>query len=597
KEGRWEVNGGMWVEADCNLTSGESLVRQLLHGKKFFKDEFGATSNCLWLPDVFGYSAAMPQILKKSGIDTFMTTKISWNQYNRIPNDTFNWKGIDGSEVLTHFVTTPEEGGGGWSAYTYNGLVNSFTVNGIWKEYRNKELNNETLLSYGYGDGGGGVNREMLEMIDKLSLVPSNPQITTGTAGEYFDELHEKIKDKKVNKWDGELYLEFHRGTYTSQAKTKKANRKLEYMLRNSEIFSSLYAGNDYPFDLYDATWKKVLTHQFHDILPGSSITEVYADAAKIYKEIEETLGENLNQTAVKNSVSENNVWTVFNFNNFSGEKNIYIKTSKSFNFTDSNQNRLRSQKVREGYLVTVSLQGISSKIIFGEEIQETYAQLNSNIFEINNENYVLKWNEKGYLTSIFDKVQQKEMLKEKEVGNEICMFEDIPRLYDAWELEPYYINKKYPVNKLISSKLIEDGEIEKTVEFVWEIGNSKISQKIVLQNNSRRIDFVTHVNWQEKNKILRTFFPVNVRASKATFDIQFGNIERPTHKNTEWDFAKFEIVGHKWADISQRDSGMALLNNCKYGYSAVESTLGLSLLKSPIAPDKTADIGEHTFI
>ena len=283
EEGRWEVDGGMWVEADCNLTSGESLTRQILIGSKFIKDEFGKEVEYLWLPDVFGYSWALPQILKKSGIDMFMTTKISWNQFNRMPHDTFRWKGMDGSEVLTHFITTPEPWNepGSWF-YTYNGLLTAKTVKGVWDAYSEKEMNKELLVSYGYGDGGGGVNRDLLERRRRINKIPGLPSLETSTAGEYFKDLKETVKntDKYVHTWDGELYLEYHRGTYTSQGYNKRMNRKMELLYRRAEWLSAMQAARKGDLSLAEQEaltegWKLILTNQFHDIIPGSSIHEV----------------------------------------------------------------------------------------------------------------------------------------------------------------------------------------------------------------------------------------------------------------------------------------------------------------------------------
>lgn len=598
KAKRWEPNGAMWVEADCNLTSGESLVRQLLYGKKFFKDEFDITSNCLWLPDVFGYSAALPQILRKSGIDTFMTTKISWNQYNRIPNDTFYWKGIDGSKVLTHFITTPTEPTGNWWYYTYNGEINAGTVNGIWDGYRNKSLTNELILSYGFGDGGGGVNREMLEMIDKLSMVPGNHEIKTGFAGEFFDELHDKIEDKSVNEWDGELYLEYHRGTYTTQAKTKKYNRQLEILFRNTEITSALLAPTQYPSELLEAQWKKVLTNQFHDILPGSSITEVYEDAEKTYAEVEQVVTQALETILEAATDSKALCWSVMNYTNFETTQLVKITTDHSLDFFGANKVRLRSQATEGGYYVEVKLYPLQTTQIYAEVSQAPKLTTATPIaiHELQNERYHIQWNEVGKLTSIYDKTLCREMLKAGELGNDLVLFEDMPRMYDAWELEPYYEDKPRSVNQLVHIKLIETGDLYQSVEFKWAFGQSVLTQTMVLQATTARIDFMTHVDWHERNTILRTYFPLSIRATKATYDIQFGNIERPTHKNTEWDFAKFEVSAHKWADMSQRDCGVALLNDCKYGYNAQGHVLGMSLLKSSVSPDKNADQGEHSF-
>ena len=291
REGRWEIGGGMWLEADCNLTSGESLVRQFLFGTRFMREEFGVESTYLWLPDVFGYSWALPQILRKSGFKTFMTTKISWNQFNRMPHDTFKWRGIDGSEVLTHFITTPDD----WEEansffYTYNGLISPQTVKGAWKGYQEKEVNQELLLSYGYGDGGGGVNREMLEMRRRLETMPGLPNVQTGRADDYFDRLHQTVDetDRYVHVWDGELYLEYHRGTYTSQAYNKRMNRKLELLYRETEWLGALAVVaaqglEPLPAGAAEQGWTIILRNQFHDIIPGSSIKEVYEDSREEY--------------------------------------------------------------------------------------------------------------------------------------------------------------------------------------------------------------------------------------------------------------------------------------------------------------------------
>ena len=282
KEGRWEADGGMWVEADCNLTSGESLTRQLLIGSRFLKEEFGKDVEYLWLPDVFGYSWALPQILKKSGIDVFMTTKISWNQFNRMPHDTFHWKGMDGTEVLTHFITTPEPWNGpdSWF-YTYNGLLTAKTVKGVWEAYSEKAMNKDLLISYGYGDGGGGVNRDLLEARRRIDKIPGLPNLKTSTAGDYFRKLKENVEntDQYVNTWDGELYLEYHRGTYTSQAYNKRMNRKMELLYRRAEWMTAMAAMGAGSLSLAEQEkltkgWKLILTNQFHDIIPGSSIHE-----------------------------------------------------------------------------------------------------------------------------------------------------------------------------------------------------------------------------------------------------------------------------------------------------------------------------------
>ena len=606
KEGVWEPNGGMWVEADCLLTSGESLVRQLVYGKAFFNKEFGVESNVLWLPDVFGYTAALPQILKLADVDSFMTTKISWNQYNRIPNDTFNWRGIDGSEVITHFVTTPNLGDAGdlesLDFYTYNGMISANTVNGIWEGYSNKGYTDELLLSYGFGDGGGGVTREMLEMMDKLDKIPGNPRIITGKAGEYFEKLHKLNTEKKLNTWDGELYLEFHRGTYTSQAKTKKYNRKLEYALRNCELLSVMKGIDTYPMDFMEAQWKKVLTRQFHDILPGSSITEVYDEALETYTKIERSLNRKISEI-VEDLKNNGSGFSLFNPNSFKTKETVYIDHKESGVFQDPNGNEIPSQRSsdREGYFLSLSLEPLAFRNIHfitqsvDSSIPAGVDKL-ADIREIENQVYKIKWDKAGRITSLVRKSDKKELVPEGKSFNNLKVFEDKPRHFDAWELEPYYMDKSRPVDDLISSRLVESGSVLNVVEFVWKLKSSTITQQLKLYSDTDRIDFETVVDWQERNTLLRTFFETDIRSTRATYDIQFGHVERTTHDNTIWDFAKFEVPAQKWSDLSQRGRGFALINDCKYGNSIKNSTIGLSLLKSAESPDKKADWGVHHF-
>ena len=321
----------MWVEADCNISSGEALVRQILNGQRFFKEEFGATSNVLWLPDVFGYSWALPQILKRSGIDNFMTIKISWNQYNHMPHDTFRWIGVDGSEVLTHFMSTPAISDNG--GYTYNGVIDPVSVKGEWDLYHDKEINQDLLLAYGNGDGGGGVNRDMLEMGRHLKAMPGLPRVTPGTAYDYFENLQKTVAatDRHVPTWDGELYLEYHRGTYTSQARNKKNNRKTELKLREAEWLASEAAVKTGDFSSYPAkdfheAWKIALRNQFHDIIPGSSIHEVYEDSTEEYRkanEILDAIEKNALKVLTRDAAS---TVTVVNNSSFAGEGIVTVK-------------------------------------------------------------------------------------------------------------------------------------------------------------------------------------------------------------------------------------------------------------------------------
>ncbi|WP_449621788.1 alpha-mannosidase [Robertmurraya sp. Marseille-Q9965] len=609
KEGRWETEGAMWLEADCNIPSGESLVRQILYGKAFFNREFGVNCEYLWLPDVFGYSWALPQILRKSGIHTFMTTKISWNQYNRMPHDTFKWRGIDGSEVLTHFITTPEP----WNSpdswfYTYNGLLTAKTINGAWKGYRNKDINQDLLLSYGYGDGGGGVNREMLELRRRFEDMPGLPKVKTAKAGDFFKKLHENIENTNeyVHTWDGELYLEYHRGTYTSQAYTKRMNRKLELGYREIEWLSVwnavLSSWEKYPKEQLDEGWKIILRNQFHDIIPGSSIKEVYEDAKIEYTQADDLQNQIRQQQIEKLVEADATTYTILNASQWQDKQFVKIP------YDDANQGngywttkqgeKQRSQRTEDGWLVEIenpsSFGGVEVEFHPGETQNDSSFLHHDNVLET--PYYLVKWNDSMQLASLYDKEGKREVLKAGRNGNVLQIFEDKPLAHDAWDIDLYYQEKVEEVQELVSSEVIENGPLQIVVRNIWKYQNSQIEQDMIFYARNRRIDFKTKVNWHQQRKLMKVAFPVDIRTTEATYDIQFGNVKRPTHWNTSWDMARFETVGHQWADLSETGYGVSLLNNCKYGYDIKENTMRLSLLKSAIHPDPTADQGEHEF-
>lgn len=606
-DGNWEVDGGMWLEADCNIPSGESLVRQILVGSRFIKEEFNKDVEYLWLPDVFGYSWALPQILKKSGINTFMTTKISWNQYNRMPHDTFNWRGIDGSEVLTHFITTPEPWSqpGSWF-YTYNGRLTPKSVKGVWDAYTDKNITSDLLVSYGFGDGGGGVNREMLEYRRRLDKMPGLPNVKTGKAADYFKCLREKVENTNeyVHTWDGELYLEYHRGTYTSQAYTKMMNRRLELLYRETEwlgAMNSLNIGdwNSYPQTDLTKGWKTILRHQFHDIIPGSSITEVYEDTKVEYKEAEKLAlkaQENFKNSLIK---EDENSWTVINNANWNRCETVEIKTELEGNFYDNKGNKLESQRKNGKYTVKVNnVEGTGFKTIKlkVEDIQEGNESFEYSENKIDTPYYELKWNEFGQLTSIFDKENNREVLAKGQRGNVLQMFEDKPMAHEAWDIDIYYQEKMREVTDLQNIELIEVGNLKAVVRFNYKYMNTTISQDMVTYANDRRIDFITNVDWREQKQLLKVAFPVDIRSTMATYDVQFGNVKRPTHWNTSWEMAKFETVAQQWVDLSQRDYGVSLLNDSKYGHDIKDNVIRLTLLKSATHPDPVQDQGEQNF-
>lgn len=611
-EGRWEAGGGMWLEADCNLTSGESLVRQLLVGTRFLKQEFGVDCEYLWLPDVFGYSWSLPQILQKSGIRTFMTTKISWNQYNRMPHDTFHWRGIDGTEVLTHFITTTEPWSqpGSWF-YTYNGQITPKTVKGSWDAYRNKEMNQKLLLSYGYGDGGGGVNREMLEIRRRLDRIPGMPKLKTGRADEFFRELNDTVEhtDSYVHTWDGELYLEYHRGTYTSQAYNKRMNRKLELLYRQAEWLSVMNSvlGKDwahYDGQALNDGWKIILRNQFHDIIPGSSIREVYEDSTMEYAEAEQ-IGRSVWHKAEHGVVTKDqqHAYTVWNSSPWSWSGLVEIPVTEGLEqggWQDHEGRFLAAQRSQDVWVIMVEdIPSLGHTTIhFHNAIPASEQQSPFTLKEngIITPYYELAWNEHGQLTSIFDLEEQREVLSSGTRGNVFQLFEDKPLAHEAWDIDIFYQQKSKELNDLQGVEVIESGALRTVIRFNWKYGKSTLKQDMIMYSDNRRIDFVTEADWHERQQLLKVAFPVNVRSTEATYDIQYGNVKRPTHWNTSWDMARFETVGHQWADLSDKGYGVSLMNDCKYGYDIKDNVLRLSLIKCAIHPDIEADQGHHCF-
>lgn len=603
KENKWEPEGGMWVEADCNLISGESLVRQFLYGIQFIQEEFGKKCEYLWLPDVFGYSWALPQILKQCGIKTFMTSKISWNQYNDMPNDLFWWQGMDGSKVLTYFITTPPEGQDMTDGVTYNGLMTPFAVHGSYKKFKNKELSREILLPYGYGDGGGGVTRDMLEMRRKMEEIPGLPHVKTEKAGTFFKKLHESVEntDRRVPVWNGELYLEYHRGTYTSQAYNKKMNRFMENQLTALENLCSLayLYGNTYPKDMLDKMWKCLLLHQFHDIIPGSSVGEVYEDSVKYYEEMNRQLKKIQNEMGNAILEDKENSYVIYSTAGMRGTNLIHIETDKEGYF-EGKEGRLPSQRTTDGYYVEVEIKPYQIKQIYFYPSKEKYKK---EVFVIDIDNrrletpfYEIEWMDDGRIYSLKDKENDRQVLGKGQYGNVLEIFEDKPLNFDAWDIDLFYMEKQERAKLKQEVEVIENGDLKATLRFTYSYRNSVIWQELVVYRDLRRIDFVTKVDWKETNRLLKAAFYTDIHVTKALYDIQFGYVERPTHYNTSWDMAKFEVCGHKWADISEAGYGVSLMNDCKYGYNIYDNVMKLSLLKSAQYPDHKADKGIHNF-
>lgn len=597
KDKRWEPEGGMWVEADCNLTSGESLVRQFIHGKRFFKEEFGVDNKILWLPDVFGYSGALPQIMKKCGIEYFMTTKLAWNQFNKMPHDTLYWKGIDGSKIFTHLITTLGVGQPVENYFTtYNGMLHPDAIMGGWERYQNKEINNDILISYGYGDGGGGPTREMLETSVRMEKgVKGIPKVRQEFSRTYFDELRARVDgNKRLPEWEGEFYFEYHRGTYTSMGRNKRGNRKSELMLMDLELFSVL--AKDYPAEALDKMWKTVLINQFHDILPGSSIHEVYEVTKKEYAEVA-AQGKALIEERLKALTGSGDAVTVYNTLGFTRDDVVLLPANTAEALADENGTIFPVQKTADGAVVYVKNLPSKGSVSFAKaKAQEVKNPCVITDGKLETPFYTVTIDENGLFSSIFDKENDREIVQAGEKANLMRMHEDKPIYFDNWDIDMYYTEKSWALTDVTRMEWTETGPVRATLEVERKMSNSMVKQKIHFYADSRRIDFDTYVDWKEHQHLLKVYFPVDVHTDEATFDIQFGNLTRKTHTNTSWDMARFESCGQKWIDLSEGHYGVSLMNDCKYGHSVKDSVMAITLIKSGIEPNPVTDQEEHYF-
>ncbi|MEF9959356.1 MAG: alpha-mannosidase [Niameybacter sp.] len=614
QEGRWEPEGGMWVEADCNLTSGESLVRQFMYGKRFFKEEFGVDNRILWLPDVFGYSAALPQIMQKCGIDYFMTTKLAWNQFDKLPFDTFKWRGIDGTEILTHFITTLGVGQSIDNFFTtYNGMLHPDALMGAWERYQNKDMNNDILIAFGYGDGGGGPTRTMLETSMRMEKgIKGVPKVRQAFAHEYFDELKERVENSQaLSTWSGELYFEYHRGTYTSMARNKRSNRESENLLMNLELLSTmaLSKGVAYPTTELDSMWKTVLLNQFHDILPGTSIKEVYEVTKEEYENIKAAT-QTLTSERLNTLAAEGEGVTLANTSGFNKESivNLVSTTTDPIHgianlkcataLVDAEGTLHPLQHTQEGAIVyakDLPPKGLKGFSLSTESMPETHP-FTLQDSSIHTPFYTVSIDTNGLFTSIYDKTYDRELLLAGQKGNVMKVYEDMPMCYDNWDIDIYYKQKAWEVTDLTSMTWTAVGPLRATLEIERPFVDSIIRQSIHFYTDSRRIDFETYVDWKQGQHLLKVHFPLDIHTDEATFDIQFGNLTRKTHENTSWDQARFETCAHKWVDLSEGAYGVSLLNNCKYGHSIKDTDLALTLIKSGVDPNPKTDQEEHFF-
>lgn len=591
KKGQWETVGGMWVESDCNVISGESLVRQFLYGLRFYQHEFGTHTNVVWLPDVFGYSAAFPQIIKKSGMKYFMTIKIYWSQINKPPYQTFEWEGIDGTTVLTHYSPLGD----------YNAQMTPEQWQRTWTEYRQKNLTDSALYIYGNGDGGGGPTRTMLENAQRAKNFPGLPKVKMSTADAFFADLERQVEGKReLPRWVGELYLEFHRGTYTSQGRNKRFNRQAEFLLQTAEQLASAasaLSGDAYPRETLTDAWKLTLLNQFHDIIPGSSIHEVYEDSDKDYARIFGMAGEIVDGAMKRLAAGlDAKQGDIIVYNPLSWTRSDVAELPRSLGALGQDVTDL------DGALKTlVELPAVPS---LGYTVIPRTAPIDApglkvSTEKLENDFFTISLDASGEIASVVDKRTGREVIDQKSYcrGNALLTFEDRPMNWDAWDIDLFYQDKMTPVQGLTSIKVVETGPVRASVEIVREFGRgSRIRQRVSIYRTVDRIDFDTEIDWQERQTLLKAAFPVTIRSNHATYDIQFGNVTRPNHWNTSWDWAQFETCGHKWADLSEGDYGVAVLSDSKYGWDIRDNVIRLTLLKGGIAPDPEADLGRHRF-
>jgi len=583
--GRWELQGGMWVEADCNVTGGESLVRQILHGKNFFRDEFDVEVDNLWLPDTFGFSAVLPQIMVKSGLKYFMSQKISWNQVNEFPHHTFRWRGLDGSEVIAHFL--PEN--------NYNGMLGTDCLVPAQAAFKEKDFIDGFLSLFGVGDGGGGPKEENIELGRRMKDLESAPRVRFASAREFFHGL-EQYRDKLAT-WSGDLYLELHRGTFTTQAQVKKSNRRLEHKLRSLEMLLSCLPTGEYPIRELDAIWKKLLLNQFHDIIPGSSITKVYevthAEHDYLLSRCEELAADAASKLFKKDDKS------IVLFNSLPETYNrpiVMARKGEEYGLTDEAGNAIPTQVEKNRLLIRASIPAYSFLTLKKVPKAKAATQTKSGLV-LENDLVRYEFDRDAALISARDKELDRNIIIPGQKGNLFTLYADFPNDWDAWDVDIFYEKNRIETAHGIVLEKIVTGPVRQYFCLILKIGQSVIEQAISLAPDSKRLDFETMVNWGEKHRMLRVGFFVNVRAGHAALDTQYGYFWRPTRRATSWERAQFEVPVHRYADLSDGGYGVALLNDAKYGMRIHDNFLDLNLLRATTYPDPDADQGLHQFI
>ena len=595
KEKRVEPIGGTWVENDTNLVSGESLVRQCLYGQRYMRGVLGADVRIGYIPDVFGYSYALPQVYKKSGLDYFLTTKLSWQDTNKFPYQVFWWEGLDGSRVLTYLPLRYVD--------TMTDLTDHRKF--IMEEYTDRLKCPDYLNLTGIGDGGGGPTRQNIEAIRRFDNMPGFPQGKFARVHDFFDQV--VAKSKNVPVYNDELYFEYHRGTYTSQANNKKNNRKSELAMHDAELLATVAKsyGADYPKEELVRNWETILLNQFHDCIPGSSINEVYKDSTKHYAEIlgsaKAVIDKALKVIAEKADTKGEGT-PIFIYNTLSHERmdvaEVNWTGSENVTVYDSEDNIIPCQYA-DGKLIFVTneIPPMGYDVYFAKEGTCEYQQEMS--FEdrlVSTPFYEITFNPDGTIGRIWDKDCDRDVLPKMSRANVFQLFEDKPTDYDAWELEHNFADRKWEFTQVSGPVLVENGPVRMVLRSEYKTEKSTLVQDMAVYTDRPVIDFKTKVDWHEDHTLLKVAFPLDLRSKKATYEIAYGSIERSTTDNTSKEQAQFEMSGHRWADLSEPDYGVSILNDCKFGWDIKGNLMRLTLLRSPKWPDPEADRGLHEF-
>ena len=555
-EGRFVPVGGMWVESDTNMPGGEALARQFVAGQRFFAEEFGVECQEAWLPDSFGYTAALPQIARLAGIRWFLTQKTSWNETNRMPHHTFWWEGIDGSRLFTHFPPVD----------TYNSELSGRELARAERGFAEKGRANRSLVPFGWGDGGGGPTREMLAAARRARSLEGSPTVEIASPARFFTAAEAEYAQPPA--WSGELYLEFHRGTYTSQARTKRGNRRSEHLLREAELWATaayLRHGEAYPYEVLERAWHTVLLQQFHDILPGSSIAWVYADAERGYAEVRRACEEVIERSC-RALAGAGSTRLTFNAGPYAAAGVPALGAGP------------RTEAA--GAAVADSSDGIV----------------------LENERIRVVVDDRGLLTSVFDLGADREVLPPGMAGNLLQLHRDTPTQWDAWDLDDHYRRSGVDLTEVAGLEVLEKGPERVAVRVSRRFGDSTVEQVIALAGGAKVVEIDTTVDWHERQRLLKLAFPLDVHADRAASEIQFGHVNRAIHTNTSWDSARFETCAHRWVHVGEAGYGVAVTNDSTYGHDIsrstrsgrVATTVRLSLLRAPLYPDPEADQGEH---